>query len=217
MMNIKVDYRTAILAALLLVCLAFVHGRGRLEIVPKPAPLSEFPTEVNGWNGRDVAMGQDVRETLGPGDFLSRLYQQDGTAASVDLFIGYFPSQKTGDTIHSPRHCLPGAGWTFAEFRRTSIEAAGARAVDANEYVIAKGPQKAFVLYWYQAHGRAVASEYWAKLYLVADAVRMNRTDGALVRIVTPFMPGEDIAGPRSRATAFAQGIIPSLGHYIPE
>lgn len=129
----------------------------------------------------------DVLQVLGRGQFLNRIYQQTVGGPDVFFFIAYFPSQRTGDTIHSPKNCIPGAGWAPIESTRISISASssGALAIQANRYVIAKGLDRELVLYWYQAHGRVVASEYWAKVFLITDAVRTNRSDGALIRIVT--------------------------------
>ena len=86
----------------------------------------------------------------------------------------------------------------------------------ANRYVISKGESRQLVLYWYWAHDRGVASEYWAKVYLVADAMRMNRSDGALVRIITEMFPGETAEAAQARVAPFASEIVPLLNDYIP-
>jgi EpsI family protein len=135
----------------------------------------------------------------------------------VDLFLAYFPSQRTGDTIHTPKNCLPGAGWTPLESGRVALERPDGPAIRVNRYVIGKGTDHMLVLYWYEAHGRAVASEYWAKFYLVADAIRLNRTDGALVRIITPWLSGENLDTAQQRAVDFAGSILPLLDNYIPQ
>ncbi len=202
---------------MLLACALFLHVRGRLETVPNAEQLDRLPLEMNGWSGRDLPIADDVRAVLGAGQFLSRVYLDTSHPGDpVGLFIAYFPSQRTGDTMHSPRHCLPGAGWVFTQSRRTELSDGNGQPILANEYVIAKGAEKQLVLYWYQAHGRGIASEYWAKFYLVADAVRMNRTDGALVRITAPFRPGEDISEVRQRVNAFAPPLVTQLGRFIP-
>jgi EpsI family protein len=162
-------------------------------------------------------MQQDVLDILGPGDFLQRFYES--TAASqpyVDLFVAYFPSQRAGDTIHSPKHCLPGSGWLPTESSTISISLPGRGPFQANRYVIAKGDDRQLVLYWYWAHDRALASEYWAKFYLVADSIQLNRSDGSLVRIITPLPPGEGVEAAQQRLLAFAGNIVPRLDRYIP-
>jgi EpsI family protein len=85
------------------------------------------------------------------------------------------------------------------------------------EYIIANGDARQFVIYWYQAHGRSVASEYMAKIYMVADAIRLNRTDGALVRVITPIASSEDTAAARKRAEAFTMQLAPLLPRFIPD
>jgi EpsI family protein len=153
---------------------------------------------------------------LGDGDFLERNYIREGGSAPIDLFIAYFPSQRAGSTIHSPKHCLPGAGWMFDSSRSIDLEDADGRAHRVGEYVISNGQAKEFVIYWYEAHGRSVASEYLAKVYLVADAMRMNRTDGALVRIITPIRSSEGEAQAKARAEGFARQLAPTLTRFIP-
>jgi EpsI family protein len=162
-------------------------------------------------------MDKEVRDVLGPGDFLLRMYQRwDGSQPPVDLFIAYFPSQRTGDTIHSPKHCLPGAGWLPVESTRIRLSLPEHAPFPANRYVISKGESRQLVLYWYWAHDRGLASEYWAKVYLVADAMRMNRSDGALVRIITEMLPGETVETAQRRLAPFASGIVPLFNDYIP-
>ena len=160
-------------------------------------------------------MPLDVREVLGNGDFLERLYKRNTYEPPVDLFVAYFPSQRTGSTIHSPQNCLPGSGWTPLEKNRIQLAGPGTP-VHVNRYVIVKGTDRELVLYWYQAHGRVVASEYWAKFYLVADAISLNRSDGALVRIITPLASNEDVGSAQKRAVQFEEQLIPRLGAYLP-
>lgn len=119
--------------------------------------------------------------------------------------------------MHSPQHCLPGAGWTFDSHEYTRIKDINGKAYNVGEYVISNGEMKQFVVYWYQAHGRSVPNEYKAKAYMVADAIRMNRTDGALVRVITPVLPAETIATARTRALRFTSEMVPFLPRFIPD
>jgi EpsI family protein len=135
----------------------------------------------------------------------------------IDLFIGYFPTQRTGTTIHSPKNCLPGAGWSFESSQYLNLTDANGKLHHVGEYVISNSGQRQFVIYWYQAHGRSVANEYMAKIYLVADALRLNRTDGALVRVIAPVLPGEGTSAARTRAEDFAAQLLPMLPRYIPD
>jgi len=195
----------------------FLQGRAGKEVIAPRQLLAQFPQEVGSWTGRDVPIPQDALEVLGPGDFLLRVYRnQSQPEPYVDLFIAYFPSQRAGDTIHSPKHCLPGAGWLPLETNRISVSLAGKGNVPMNRYVIGKGEDRQLVLYWYYAHARAVASEYSAKFYLVADSIRMNRSDGAMIRLTTPLVRGESSDQAQQRLLSFANEVSPQIDHFIP-
>jgi EpsI family protein len=201
--------------ALLACAGAFLHARSRPERVQPHAPLSSFPSELAQWRGKDVQIDPQILAVLGPGEFLSRVYESP-KEPYIDYFLAYFPSQRTGDTIHSPKNCLPGAGWAPIASGRMQIERTGGPPIAANRYVLEQGDDHMFVLYWYQSHGHSVASEYLAKYYLVADAIRLNRTDGALVRVITPVSRTENIATAEGRAVSFSQNFLPVLDQYVP-
>jgi EpsI family protein len=206
-----------IVATLLILGAAILlQARARSEVYPPRLPLKQFPAQLGSWSGTDVAIEKDVLEVLGPGDFLVRIYQNQEKTPYIDLFIAYFRSQRAGDTIHSPQHCLPGAGWAPIENKRVTLTLPGHEPFPANRYLIAKGDSRQLVLYWFWAHDRGVASEYWAKFYLVADAIKMNRSDGALVRITTPMYPGETAEAAQQRILPFASDVMPLLDSYIP-
>lgn len=195
----------------------FLHAHSGSEVFPPRLPLQSFPAQIGNWEGTNVPIDKDVLAVLGPGDFLLRVYQnQQQPQPYVDLFIAYFASQRTGDTIHSPKNCLPGAGWTPVENTRVTLNLPGHAPFPANRYVIAKGDSRDIVLYWYWAHDRGVASEYWAKFYLVTDSIKMNRSDGALVRVTTPMNPGETPDAAQQRILPLASSILPMLDSYIP-
>ena len=208
-------FRFLIVAILLAGTAGFLQARRRTEIVPKSKPVSSFPISVDNWAGQELRIDDEVLSVLGPGDFLSRIYTQ-ARQPYISFFLAYFPSQQTGDTIHSPKNCLPGSGWTPTESSRIMLPVPSGASIPVNRYIIQKGADRQLVIYWYQAHGRAVASEYWARFYLAADAIRLNRTDGALIRIVTPIASGENRESAEERAVQFAQQIAPSLGKYVP-
>jgi EpsI family protein len=209
--------RFILAAALIASAAIFLQARGRNEIFPPRLPLQSFPTQLSNKTGTDFAIPKDVLEVLGPGDFLLRDYQNPAEKQpSVNLFIAYFPSQRTGDSIHSPKHCLPGSGWLPVESSRVTLSLPGHSPFPANRYVIAKGDSRQLVLYWFWAHDRGVASEYWVKFYLVADSMRMNRSDGALVRIMTPLYSDETAEAAQQRLLPFASDVAPLLDNYIP-
>ncbi len=218
---------------IVLLCAAFfvLNHRGDADNVPSSEPLSQLPETIGNWTGHDLPLDTDTLAVLGKGDFLNRVYlkpapagqqnaleltnNDDGTMP-VSLFIGYFPTQRTGQTIHSPQHCLPGAGWTFDSDTYTDIKDIHGKTYNVGEYVISNGEMKQFVIYWYQAHGRSIPNEYKAKAYMVADAIRMNRTDGALVRVITPVFPTETLASAKARALRFTSLMLPYLSRFIP-
>lgn len=208
--------RFAVVAALLACTAVSLSVRTRAEVVPTHKGLAGFPMQFGNWTGQRQPLDPKVLAVLGPGDFLTNVYTKSATPF-VSLYIAYFPSQRTGDTIHSPKNCLPGAGWTpLSSDKMAIVKPDGSQRV-VNRYILGNGEQRVLALYWYQAHGRVVASEYSAKFYLVADAMRMNRSDGALVRIITPIESGaQGPAAAERRAVGFAGLILPVLDDYIP-
>ena len=212
---------------LLLLSAAFfvLNHRGDADNVPLSEPLRLLPETIGTWTAHDLPLDSDTLAVLGKGDFLNRIYLSTlpaaQTAASgslpISLFIGYFPTQRTGQTMHSPQHCLPGAGWTFDSEKYANLQDVNGKNYDVGEYVISNGESKQFVIYWYQAHGRSVPNEYKAKAYMVADAIRMNRTDGALVRVITPILPTESLASAKARAVLFTSQMVPFLPRFIPD
>jgi EpsI family protein len=206
-----------IVVCLMAAAALLLHLRGDQEFVPHSQPLNVFPEAIGPWTGRDIAIDPAIISVLGHGDFLSRAYTETGETMPITLFIGYFPTQRTGQTIHSPKHCLPGAGWTFDSARYTTITGRDGRPYRVGEYVISNGDARQFVIYWYAAHGRTMASEYEAKARLAFDAIRLNRTDGALVRVMTPISPSETSSDARSRAVLFTRQLAPLLRAYVPD
>lgn len=214
-----ISTRVLLVASLLLGAAGVLASALRVEPAVLRQPLAVCPVVFDGWSG--AALGDFDERTLaalGVDEYLHRAYQGvDGRP--VSLYVGYYASQRQGDTMHSPLNCLPGAGWVAVSFRRMDIQvrangSSAYRPIVVNRYVIEKGVTRQLVVYWYQAHGRVVASEYWGKIYLVLDAIRSNRTDGALVRIVAPIVTSEDDA--ESRAVSFARAVFPELDRLLP-
>jgi EpsI family protein len=209
-------WRFLVAVAMLSATVVLMHARNSAEIIPARPPLRSFPKTLNGWTSADIAIPNEVLEVLGPGDFLLRGYQNPTANAYVDLFIAYFPSQRSGDTIHSPKNCLPGAGWTPIQSDRITVTLPGQKPFPANRYLIAQGEERQLVLYWYWAHNRAVASEYSAKFYLVADSIRMRRSDGSLIRVSTRLPRGETIDSAQAHLLLLASSIVPLINDYVP-
>lgn len=209
-------WRFAFAVALLAATAVILQVRNSAEIIPGREPLASFPRTLDSWNSVDRELTQDVRDVLGPGDFLLRDYRDPGNTQDVSVFVAYFPSQRAGDTIHSPKNCLPGAGWTPVQTDRVTIHVPGHAPFAANRYLIAKGDERQLVLYWYWAHDRAVASEYAAKFYLVTDSIRMRRTDGSLIRLSTPLAPRQSVKDAEQILLSFAGKMVPLMNTYVP-
>jgi EpsI family protein len=203
-------------ALMLTATLVVLLIRGNSDLIPVSEPLSSVPHTIDGMPSQDVPIDQETLDVLGAGDFLQRTYYLDRRTPPVGLFIGYFPTQRTGVTIHSPKNCLPGAGWFFESSSYVNLDDVAGKPHRIGEYIISNGDSRQFVAYWYQAHGRSVANEYMAKIYMVSDAMRMNRTDGALVRVITPIDPREGPSAARGRVERFAATLAPMLPRFIP-
>lgn len=210
----------------LFAALLMIEARGDVDKVPPSAPLAQLPTQLGLWHSEDLPISPESLEILGKGDFLNRVYFKNprGAAASganaaslpLQLFIAYFPTQRSGQSIHSPQNCLPGSGWSFVHSGVTRFQDATGKQYEVGDYVISNGRDKQEVLYWYQSHGRSIASDYKAKLLMVTDAIRYGRTDAALVRVITAVGPNEAPDAAHERLLAFAKTVTPLLPAYIP-
>ncbi len=230
--------RFVLVAGMMAATASMIYLRRATDDVPNSVPLELLPHQIDRRSAVDITIPDVTLQLLGKGRFLNRLYSSQGnadrgaafanaTAAStaaaqdaaipVSLFIGYFPTQRTGQSIHSPQNCLPGAGWTFESEKTILLPGADGHKYQVGEYVITDGTQKQEVLYWYRAHGRSIANDYRAKLFMLLDAIRYNRTDGALIRVITPLLPGEPEGAAHARATTFAGEVAAMLPAYIPD
>jgi len=206
-----------LLSLFLIAQAAVFYGFSRPEAPVSSPPLSTFPGMVGNWNMvEESPIDQDTRDILKADDLLSRIYDQGGDRrTSTSLFIAAFRSQRTGKTPHSPKNCLPGSGWSQLVSDTLPLDLPGRGRVEVNHYVVAKGDDRSAVLYWYQSWNRIVANEYRAKMFVVLDSMRYNRTDTALVRVVAPSMAGDDNAATR-RAVQFAEAVFPQIEAHLP-
>lgn len=213
---------------LLAATLFLLRIRGDVDHVPPSAPLNQMPDHLDGLVGQDIPIATETLEVLGKGDFLNRVYsvpvgaeasqrsQSAGQVPPVQLFIGYFPTQRTGQAIHSPQNCLPGSGWTFLSSGTTQFRDDAGKNYRVGDYIISDGRSKQEVLYWYQTHGRSIASDYAAKAHMLMDSIRLGRTDAALVRVITALPPNENEAQAHQRLLAFTRTVTPLLPAYVP-
>ncbi len=196
-----------------------VYWTAGIERPPAAPALSQFPAAFGGWTElREDPMDPDIVNTLAADRLLSRTYANRG-GEPAGLLVAWFQSQRAGASQpHSPKVCLPAAGWAPVSTGELSL-ATAAGPVTVNRYVVASRGQRAVVLYWYQTARRVVASEWASKFWLVADAVRDRRTDTALVRIVVEDMPASNW-GSDQRATGmaadFARAVYPVLRGQLP-
>lgn len=213
--------RSIVLFVLFLGATGLVASQSRPEPAPARQTFERFPEQIERWRGQALPpLDPKILAVLGADDILNRVYVSPDHA-SLGLYVGFYNSQRQGDSIHSPMNCLPGAGWEPLSRASIAIPVTlreGTATVDANRYVIQKGLNRQLVLYWYQSHGRTVASEYWSKFFLIRDAVRLNRTDAALVRVIVPIDPKADDGelDAERQASDFVKSLFPLLPEYLP-
>ncbi|CAG7857754.1 hypothetical protein MCAMS1_02694 [biofilm metagenome] len=182
----------------------------RTEIIPPRTKFPEFPAELGNWRGEQSAMEETITQYLGLTDYILANYKNE-RSETVNFYAAYYESQRKGVSPHSPRVCIPGGGWQIAEISRTQ-----AGNLPINRIIIKKDDNTQLVYYWFQQRGRQFANEYFMKWYLFKDALLLNRTDGALVRITTAVAKNEKIQDADNRLTAFAQQVAPVLPKFIP-
>ncbi len=204
--------RAVIVCALVVGTGLAVHLAAAREVSVPRATLTTLPMQIGDWRGfESTPLPDDIVTTLGVDDYVNRQYHRG--QMPISLYVGYYGSQRTGDTIHSPQNCLPGAGWLPVESGTQRI-GTGADAAVVSRYEIAKGLNRQIVLYWYQGRGRVVAGEYANKGWLMFDAARYGRSDGGLVRVIAPVRTTS--ADALQEVTAFASALLPQLSRFLP-
>ncbi len=177
--------------------------------------LKDFPQTVAVWqkSGNDQILDNETLQVLKASDYLLRDFRKpDG--GIVNLYVGYYASQRSGATYHSPLNCLPGSGWTLSEPGKAMVTLPDGSSFAANKYVIQNGDYKSMMVYWYQGRGRNVASEYWGKIYTMFDSVRLRRSNGAMVRVTVPI--GNSEAEAEKTAVEFASAASAVLPEFVP-
>ena len=212
--------RAAMLCVLLAAAGIFLSNARKPEAPLERTSLSQFPMNIGTWRAVvDPPMEKEILAVLGVDDYLSRVYYKPNVAGA-GLYLGYYGSQRQGDTIHSPQNCLPGAGWepvSEGRLQLSNVDGAG-RDITINRYVIQKGLDQNVVLYWYHGRGRVIANEYWSRAMLIRDALVTNRTNGSLVRVIVPVLRKDqgNQAPAEALAQEFVRAIFPSLDSYLP-
>jgi len=208
--------RFAVLLVLILVAGVLVNAWSYLgEAHVERKQLKDFPQNIGAWQktGNDQILDGETLKVLRASDYLLRDFRKsDGQSAN--LYVGYYATQRTGATYHSPLNCLPGSGWTLSEPGKATIALPNGSSFVANKYVIQNGDYKSLMVYWYEGRGRNVASEYWGKIYTVFDSVRLRRSDGAMVRVTVPIHDSE--AAAEHTAIEFASIASNVLPQFVP-
>ena len=210
-------FKRAISASALMIftALCLVYLSQGESLVPNKS-LSTFPKQVGEWSGKEDWFDQRIYKALGVDDSFLATYTSP-RGQKINLYIGFYTSQREGDLIHSPKNCMPGSGWeiTHSSLEELSVPNTSPDKIKMIKLTLEKGVQKQTAVYWYQSHGRFIASEYMQKIYLVIDSITMHRTDGSFVRLIAPVADGAE-ERTLTDLKDFAKHIIPILNQYIP-
>lgn len=191
----------------------------RVDATPARESLVAFPMQHDGWSGRRRAIERDVLSSLKLSDYVFADFMLPGAAAAVNFYVAYYDSQRKGVAIHSPRTCIPGGGWSIESLTGAAVgdvEGADGRTLRVNRAIIAKGEQRQLVYYWFEQRGRNLTNEYLVKWYIFWDGLTRNRTDGALVRLVTPIVRAEGEAAADRRLQVLLRGLYPRIARHLP-
>lgn len=200
-------------AALLGVGVLLINGIREQIIMPPLAPMSSLPDTYENLVGSPLTVSEDEQRVAGMSDYVMRVFGPD-SMYKFSVYVGYYDHQVQGKTIHSPKNCLPGAGWEVMENEKVPLSAAGMDG-QATRVILGNQGTRALVYYWYQGRDRIEANEYTVKWDLLRDAAMYGRTEEALVRIVVPMVP--DPANPKSliemkeEASRLAQSVAEKL------
>ena len=208
--------RASVSLAILLGALVFLQLRSTGEAVPIRKPLDSFPVTLGQWQGRrGTIFSAEILDKLRLKDYVMRDYG-DEAGRGLNLYIGYWDTQRKGAAIHSPKNCLPGAGWEPVEASFLTIPLPAPHPpITVNRYLIQKDRDQMLVLYWYQSQGRVIAGEVPARIAMVKSALVRNRTDGAIVRVMSPIYG--NVRETTDRLVAYVQAMYPLLGNYLPD
>ena len=200
----RVPLHLLITLLLLSATLAASLWADRREPSPLAAPLDSISSQIAGWTSAgNMTLKDRIAASLAATSYLSRTYRKG--QAQLDMFTAFYAQQRAGDTMHSPKYCLPGGGWEFADMRTINLELPGPK-VTVNRAVIQRGGERQLMLYWYQSPTRIVASEYQNKFFLVWDGLVHGNQGGSIVRVMLPDGPGAE-----AEAVNFAVNLIPQM------
>ena len=194
----------------------FVHYRAATpDVLPVARPLSSFPLSFPGWRGRPVVMDRIFIDELDFTDYVQIDFHDDRGGA-VDFYVAWYQSQSKGESIHSPETCLRGGGWNFARSGAVQVDVPGFGPVRVNRAMLEQNGRRMLSYFWFPARGRTLANGVELKLATMWDSLFLRRTDGALVRVISPLGPGEGEAEAEARLAAFLSHAMPVLQAMLP-
>jgi EpsI family protein len=197
---------------------AILYSSERPELIPVSRPLADFPSALGSWQqyGPEGVLDEETRAILNADDLLNRVYVDPSTRRRAFFSVAAFHTLRNGKAPHSPKNCLPGSGWTqVSADDKFAVDIGAAQPILVNRYIVAHGNERSVVLYWYQSRDRVVANEYKAKFWVMADAIRLNRTDTALVKVVVDVGNQTEEEATRT-AVDFVRAFYGPLHQYLP-
>lgn len=203
----------------LVVALGFILTPQREIAEVDRVPFVQFPRSIDGWNGRFDALDPATEAVLGASDYVNATYVSAGEASYVNFFSAWYVKQTEGSGIHSPEVCLPVGGWEVYSLSPSGVSFPDTvyGTFQVNRAVIQKGTSQQLVYYWFEQRGQRMTNDYAAKISVIWDSLTRGRSDGALVRFVTPVNPGEAEADADARMQRFMAKVLPQLPRFIPE
>jgi len=210
----QISFQRILLATSLMIITAiYLNFMSHGENVPPSKQFLSFPKQIGEWHGTVSYFDQSIYDVLGVDDSILISFKSQDTK-QVQVYVGYYQSQREGDLIHSPKNCMPGSGWDITSTSIEEVKTSGEN-VKVIKLLLEKGINKQVVLYWFQSRGRFISSEYWQKIYLILDALFRGRTDGSFIRLIAPIdSRGE--AYSTDYLKSFASDLIPILNKYLP-
>jgi len=200
--------------------LCVVFGMGivnqREQVIPQHPPFSTFPKTLESWNGKQLTLEPDVLVGLQLSDYVLADYTSESEKSPVNFYIAYYDTQRVGSATHSPSSCIPGGGWQIADRSVQTIALPDNKSVTVSRFLIKQANVTQLVYFWFDERGRDITETSYAKWYMLVDSITMHRTDGALVRLVTPVANGENEADAEKRLQQFLSLAYPSIKTFIP-
>ncbi len=213
-------FYTSMIISLLILILVLPASKGilnRQNVAPERELFSQFPLLQGEWKGRESSLDQQVLNTLKLTDYITAKYQRTNKEPHIGFYAAWYESQSKGASIHSPKSCLPGGGWVVQSHTQKIVSLESGESINVNQIVMQMGDVQQLVYYWFDGRGRDVTNEYLNKWFVFWDALTKNRTDGALVRLITYIPEGTGVEDAEKRLNQFLSDFQPLIIKYIPD